>query len=187
MSFDPGTFRAQLSGSGARPTLFDLTFVFPAIVANAGSAGQLVTYMCSSATKPAGTLGLITIPYFGRDLKYPGDRTFATWSITIINDENFSVHDAFLNWSNIINSFAGNIRSSAAATPTTYMADVLVNQYSKIGGSPIKQWKLVGMWPKNVGEIQLSWGPKDTVEEFNVDLEYQWFEDDSGVTDSSSF
>lgn len=187
MAFSPGTFRAQLVGSGARPNLFDLTFVFPAIVSNAGQAGQLVTYMGRAASKPPAQLGIIDVKYFGRSLKYPGDRVFPTWSITIINDENFKVHDAFVNWSNLLNAFAANTRDSSAATPSAYMTDVLINQYSKIGGAPIKQYKLVGAWPRNIGEIAFDWGVNDSIEEFGVDLEYQWWEDLTGATDTSSF
>ncbi len=187
MPFAPGVFRAQLTGSGARPNLFDLTFVFPAIVPNAGQAGQLVSYMGRSASKPPASLGTISVQYFGRALKYPGDRTFPTWNLTVINDENYTVHDAFTAWSNKLNAFAANTRDASAATPSAYMTDVLVNQYSKIGGAPIKQYKLVGAWPKNVGEIQLDWSTNDSIEEFPVELEYQWWEDLTGATDTSSF
>ena len=189
MPFSPGVFRAQLVGSGARPNLFDLTFVFPAIVANAGQAGQLVTYMGRAASKPPAELGTIgNVNYFGRALHYPGDRVFPPWNLTVINDENFIVHNAFVNWSNLLNAFAGNVRDASASTPSAYMTDVLVNQYSKIGGSPIAQYKLVGAWPKTVGEIAYDWGTNDSIEEFPVTLEYQWWEDTSGnVTDTSSF
>lgn len=187
MPFSPGTFRAQLVGSGARPNLFDLTFVLPAIVPNSTAAGQLIQYMGKSASKPAASLGVIQVPYFGRQLKYPGDRVFAPWTVNIINDEAFNVHDAFVAWSNIINAFAANTRSASASVPTAYMTDILVNQYSKIGGDPIKQWKLVGAWPSNVGEIQFDWGQTDSIEEFPVEIAYQWWEDLGGSTDSSSF
>ncbi len=187
MPFNVGTFRAQLVGSGARPNLFDITFIFPVIVQNSGLSGQLVQYMGRAASAPPANLGTIEISYFGRKLKYPGDRTFPEWSLTVINDENFAVRDTFVNWSNIMNAFAGNTRSPAAAVPSAYMTDIIINQYSKIGGAPIKQWKLVGAWPSAVGDIQLDWSVNDTVEEFPVTLQYQWWESISGETDTSAF
>lgn len=186
MAFNPGEFRAQLVGSGARPNMFDLIFVFPAIVANAGAAGQLMRFMARAASAPPSTIGNIQIPYFGRQLKYPGDRTFAEWSVTVINDENHTVRNAFILWSNLLNAHAGNIRDQSAATPSDYMTDILVNQYSKLGGDPIKQYKLVGAWPQVVGDIQYDWSVNDTVEEFPVTMQYQWWEDPD-ATDTSTF
>jgi len=175
MAFTPATFRAQLTGSGTRPNLFDLLFIFPASATN-GNASQLMTYMARAASIPPANVGTIDIKYFGRSLKYPGDRVFPEWNITIINDENFAVRDAFAAWSNSMNSMIGNLRSPAAGTPAGYSTDVTVRQYDKLGNI-IKTFILRGAWPSSVGDIQLDWNVTDTIEEFPVVLQYQWWED----------
>ena len=34
-------------------------------------------------------MGVVEVPYFGRQVKVPGNRTFDNLSLTILNDENF--------------------------------------------------------------------------------------------------
>ena len=40
------------------------------------------------------TLGEIVIPFRGHNLKLAGDRTFEDWSVTIINDSEFSARSS---------------------------------------------------------------------------------------------
>lgn len=181
MAFTVQDFRATLTGSGARPNLFDIQLVFPASAPD-GNATRLVTFLGRAASIPPSNLGTIELSYFGRKLKYPGDRTFPEWTITCINDENFSIRDAFVKWSNSLNMHLANLRDPVAGIPRGYQTDITIRQYSKIGGDPIKTIKLVGAWPSAVGDIQLDWSVNDTVEEFPVTLQYQWWEDDHTTT-----
>jgi hypothetical protein len=45
--------------------------------------------LCKSAALPASNIAPIDVPFRGRIFKVAGDRTFDTWTITIINDEDF--------------------------------------------------------------------------------------------------
>jgi hypothetical protein len=181
MAFTVQDFRANLTGSGARPNLFDVQLIFPASAPN-GNATRLVTFMARASAIPPANLGTIELSYFGRKLKYPGDRTFPEWTLTVVNDENFAIRDAFVRWSDSMNNMEANLRDPAAGTPNGYSTDIIVRQYSKLGGAPIKQYKLIGAWPSSVGDIQLDWSVNDTVEEFPVTLQYQWWDDLSGTT-----
>ena len=78
-------------------------------------------------------------------------------------------------WMNAINSHAGNLRTAAALNPSNYSADALVTQYSKTN-SIIKQYKFVGLFPIDVGVIELDWGSNDTIEEYGITFDYQWWE-----------
>jgi hypothetical protein len=60
--------------------------------------------MCKTAQLPGATLGVVPVQYFGRELKFIGNRQFADWTITVINDEDFIVRNAFERWMNGINS-----------------------------------------------------------------------------------
>jgi hypothetical protein len=53
------------------------------------------------------TLGVIEVPFRGRRIKVPGDRTFADWTVTVINDEDQAMRKAFSNWMNYINAVNG--------------------------------------------------------------------------------
>ena len=143
MAFNVAEFRANLVGDGARPNLFQVTMTFPTFSTEATTSAQALTFLCKSAQLPGSTLGTVPLFYFGRELKFAGNRNFADWTITIINDENFKVRKAFESWMNGINSHSTNVRNGAAGSPTNYSVDARVNQYDK-GGNVIKTYNFVG-------------------------------------------
>ena len=183
MPFNVNNFRSQMVFDGARPNLFDITMTFPSFATPAG-ANEKITFMCKSSQLPASTIGAVDVNYFGRQLKFAGNRTFTDWSITIINDEDFSIRNAFERWSSGINSHILNIRRPDALSSLDYAVDAIVKQYSKVGGVPIKTYKYVGIFPVEVSAIDLDWGNNDSIEEFSVTLAYQWWES-VGSTDIS--
>lgn len=174
MPFNLAEFIANLQGSGARPNLFQVELTFPASAPDA-NASKKITFLAEAASIPHDHLGVITAYYFGRELKYPGDRRFEPWSIQIINDEDFLVKKAFERWMNSLNMHEGNLRSPAAATPVGYQADAVVKQYSKIGGEPVAEYKMLGCWPSDLTQIELAWESVDSLEKFQVTLQYQYW------------
>lgn len=178
MAFNVNEFKQRLFYEGARATLFNAYIFFPPTVGVGNEAMRDFSFTCKTAQLPSQQLGTIELPYFGRRIKVPGDRTFIEWSITVINDETFSVRSAFQSWSSAINSHVGNLRSRG-----TIYANGIITQYSKVG-DPIKQYRLIDLWPSDISPIDVSWENNDTVEEFTVTLQYNWWEDET--TDSTS-
>lgn len=190
MAFNVQEFRSQLTGDGARPNLFQCTLNFPNSVATGGTGIYGLTakaaFMCRAAQLPGSTVNQIPVNYFGRELKFSGNRTFPEWTVTIINDEDFLLRDAFERWMSSLNSHISNIRDSNFVQASDYQVDGYVTQYGK-SGSPnagpaltaeggIKQYKFVGMFPIDVSPIELDWGSNDTIEEYAVTFAYQWWE-----------
>jgi hypothetical protein len=120
--------------------------VFPTIATNAFAAGQKTSFMAKSAQLPGSSIGTVPMFYFGRELKFAGNRTFAQWSLQIINDEDFVIRNSLESWMNAINSHAGNLRTAAAASSSGYTVDALVTQFGKTGNT-LKQYKFVGVFP----------------------------------------
>ena len=174
MPFSVNEFRSQMTGDGARQNLFDVSMPFPAF-SLPNTANRKLTFMCKRASLPASTVGSVTVPYFGRELKFAGNRTFADWSVTVINDEDFTVRNAFERWMNGINSHAFNRRNPAALNPISYTVDAIVSQYAK-DGNIAKQYTFVGIFPTDVSTIDVDWGTNDSIEEFTVTFSYQWWE-----------
>ncbi len=174
MAFSVNEFRSQMAGDGARPNLFEVSMPFPGFSAP-GNAQSKLTFMCKTAQLPGSTVGVVPVQYFGRELKFAGNRTFADWTITVINDEDFSVRNAFERWMNGLNSHTLNIRTPAALAPLGYTVDGEVFQYGK-AGAIIKKYKFVGLFPTDVTPIDVDWGSNDAIEEFSVTLAYQWWE-----------
>jgi hypothetical protein len=174
MPFTVDTFRSRLEFGGARQNLFEVLIPFPA-AANSTVPSDQISFMCKAASLPPENLGLIQVPYFGRFIKIPGDRTFPEWTVRIINDEDFGIRDTFEQWSNALNGHYSNLRDPTALLMSGYAGNATVMQYGKTG-DVIKEVSLIGVWPQVVTPIELAWDANDQIEEFQVTLQYQWTE-----------
>jgi hypothetical protein len=180
MAFSVNEFRSQMTGDGARPNLFEVSMPFPAFASPANAQTKL-TFMCKTAQLPGSTVGVVPVNYFGRELKFVGNRTFADWTISVINDEDFVVRNAFERWMNGINSHNLNVRNPLALAPLGYSVDSEVTQFGKQGNT-LKKYRFVGVFPTDITPIDVDWGSNDTIEEFSVTLSYQWWDAvDTGV------
>jgi hypothetical protein len=175
MAFNVAEFRANMIGDGARPNLFQVTLTFPTIAANGTAAGQKTTFMAKSAQLPGSTVGTVPVFYFGRELKFAGNRTFTDWTLQIINDEDFVVRNALESWMNAINSHTSNVRNAGAVNPAGYTVDAVVTQYGK-AGNELKSYKFVGVFPLDVAPIDLDWGSNDVIEEYSATFAFQYWE-----------
>ena len=162
-------FKSKLRGGGARPNLFKATINFPAY---AGGDAELTSFLCETAQLPGSTFGTIIVPFRGRQLKMAGDRTFAPWTVTIINDTDFDVRNSMERWMNGINAHTAN---TGLTSPITYEADLFVEQLDRDGTS-LKKYTLRGAFPTEVSPIDVSYGAIDEIERFTVNFEYQYFE-----------
>lgn len=169
MSLRVDDFKAKLKGGGARPNLFRATVNFPAY---AGGDVELTSFMCKAAQLPASVMNVIEVPFRGRQLKIAGDRTFETWSPTIINDTGFEVRNALEKWMNGINGHSAN---TGITNPVGYQADLLVEQLDK-DGSVLKTYNFRGCFPINLSAIELSYDTVDTLEEFTAEFQVQYWE-----------
>ena len=161
--------KAKLVGGGARPNLFKVTMAFPAYVtANV----ELASYMVKATSMPASTIAPITVPFRGRQLQIAGDRTFDPWSVTVINDTDFNVRNSFEQWMNGINQHKQN---TGLTQPSSYMADMIVEQLDK-DGTVEKTYNIRGTFPTNLGAIELSYDSENAIEEFEVELQVQYWE-----------
>ena len=90
MAFNVNEIRANLIGDGARPSLFEVEMTNPAST----SGDAVLRYMVRAAQIPQSTINPIEVPYFGRRIKLAGSRSYANWTVTVMNDENFAVRSA---------------------------------------------------------------------------------------------
>lgn len=174
MAFNVTEFRANLIGDGARPNLFQVTLNFPTIANNGTAAGQSAQFLVKSSQLPGSNIGTVPMYYFGRELKFAGNRTFSDWTVTVINDENFTIRNSMESWMSSINSHVGNIRNTAAKTPSSYSVDATVTQYGK-DGTNLQDYKFVGIFPVDLSPIELDWGSNDSIEEYSVTFAYQYW------------
>lgn len=163
MAFNINQFKAELVGGGARPTLFQVQITNPIDPA----ADVKIPFLVRSAGIPASSVGSYEVSYFGRSVKYAGDRVFDDWSVTVINDEDFAIRNALEAWSNAINSHDGNLR----ALPQDYKSNALITQFSK-DGSPLRTYVFEGLFPVAIDGIGMDWDARDQIEEYGVTFQY---------------
>ena len=128
--------------------------------------------MAKSAQLPGSSLGTVILPYFGRQAKFPGNRTFADWTLQIINDEDFIIRNSLESWMNALNTHQSNLRLGGARASPGYAVDASVAQYAKTG-EIIKTYTFVGLFPVDIAPIDLDWGNNDAIEEYAVTFAYQ--------------
>jgi hypothetical protein len=176
MPFNINEFKSQLVGGGARPSLFEVQITNPII----GVADFKVPFMVKTAAIPASTVGSFTVPYFGRQVKMAGDRTFDDWTVTIINDEDFAIRNAMEAWLNSINSHISNTR----ALPIDYKAQAQITQFGK-DGAFLREYTFEGLYPLTISEIATGWDQVDSIEEFTVTFQYDLWRISGGITGNS--
>ena len=179
-------FKNRMSGGGARPNLFECELNFPEAALDGASLNDIsdkTRFLVKAAQLPASTINVIDIPFRGRNLKIAGDRTFDPWTITVINDTDFIIRNAFERWMNYMNKHEDN---SGQVIPENYQKDMKVYQLSKAGISNDmttngnmqvkKAYAFYGTFPTSISAIDLSYDQADTIEEFTVDLQVQWWD-----------
>ena len=179
MAFSINTFRSNaLNNAGARANLFDVTMTGAPV---AGLNASEFTFACKAAQIPSSTVGVVEVPYFGRVVKVPGNKTFENWTVTIINDEDFNIRNAMEKWITAMGTHEGNVATISAGDGTLY-GQATVNQYAKAGGTVLEAYNFVNIFPINVAAIDLGWAENDTIEEFSVEFAYDYWTHGTIVT-----
>ena len=175
MSFDISKFRsAGLKSSGARPNLFEATITKAPVNGLTDAEFRL---LCKIASIPTSTIGVIEVPYFGRNVKIPGNRTFDNLSVTVMNDEDFKIRNGIEQWMNSLNSHQNNKSAITTAGQSGNLSGSMVIKHYDRAGNAISgaEWTFTSVYPVALGEIGLDWGSNDTIEEFTIDFAYDYW------------
>tara|TARA_Y100001973_G_scaffold106622_1_gene185901 strand:- start:1938 stop:2537 length:600 start_codon:yes stop_codon:yes gene_type:complete len=181
-------FRQNLKYGGARANKFDVGIAFPSYVPGGVIAGNQIRFRAKATQAPGMTIGTIEVPYQGRTIKIAGDRVFEEWNVTVINDEDYAIRNAFEAWQNGISQIdfdTDGERIAEIEGINDYVADVVVRQRTKKSGSVSKQYLMKNAFPTAIGPIELSWDSQDTIEEFDVTFAFDYFVT-NGVDDAGS-
>ena len=169
-------FQQKIKGA-VRPNLFQVQHNFPS---NDGLSvnKDLATFLCKSAALPASTVGTVELPFRGRVIKVPGDRTFESWTATFYMDDAFELRGAYEKWIELTNTVDAN---TASANMTDILEDITVTQMDKFGGNAqkfknIREYTLKSAFPVSVSQVSIAYDNYDSYEEFDVEFAYQYFE-----------
>ena len=170
-------FKSKLAGGGTRPNLFEVEIAFPNDTQIDNDVKEKTRFLIKAAALPASNITPIDVNFRGRILKIAGDRTFDTWTVTVLNDVDFSIRSAFEKWMNLINKMSD---ATGAQDPAEYQPDAYVHQLDR-DGSTLRTYKFHDVFPTNISQIDLSYETVDAIEEFTVEFQVQWWEALRGV------
>ena len=179
-------FKSRLSGGIARPNLFEVVLAFAdgVVDASVNDLDAKSRFLVKAAALPASNITPINVPFRGRVLKIAGDRTFDEWTITVINDTDFAIRSSFERW---MNSMAKVSDTSGNTNPADYTRDASVYQLGRSAVAPnsqesaqnmpiLRTYKFYSVFPTNISQMDLSYDQPDSIEEFTVTLQVQWWE-----------
>ena len=173
-------FKSKLIGGGARPNLFEVELTTLPDGVEGWNADSF-QFLCKAAALPAQNIASIDVPFRGRIFKVAGDRTIDTWTVTVSNDEDFVLRNAFENWTQQIADLSTNL---GATDPSAYMTNAKVFQLGRgsskasqdSSGSEnvvLKEYEFIDIFPTSVSAIDLSYDTGDTIEEYTVEFQVQ--------------
>ena len=177
------SFKGKI-GYGIRPNLFMVQVTN--LEANLAESDKVngsdadFTFLCRSAGIPASTIGTVEVPFRGRVIKLPGDRTFESWTITVMADESMEVRGYFEKWMEKLNKhengagytedFASTLKVSQLARGTS-TSDALKDPHSVV-----RSYDFYNAFPTNIAQIDLSYDNNNTIAEYTVEFQYDWWE-----------
>ena len=164
-------FKSKLSGGGARSNLFEVVISFPSAAPADTNVLDKSRFLIKTAALPASTITPLPVAFRGRVLQVAGDRTFETWSITILNDTDFIIRQAFENWMNTINRVSDN---TGVTDTAEYTADAFVYQLDR-DGSTLRAYRFYYLFPTSITSIPLS-SDTEAIQEFTVEMQVLYWE-----------
>ncbi len=173
--FDINAFRSTLKNDGARSNQFNVTIVAPVFAA---LNTRELSFMAEATQIPALSVGMIPVPYFGRQIKVAGDRRVDNWAITVVNAD-FTLRSAFERWNNSLAQMSTRAERQrvfgATSSPNSYVGQGILTQYG-LEGEIVRSYKMTNLWPMEVSGIDLAWANNDQIERFGVTFAMDWFE-----------
>ena len=161
---------------GVRPNLYS-------VIINAPAVGFMdLQFLAKGAQLPASTIGNIDVPYRGRMLKVPGDRTFEPWTVTLWNDPDWQYRTMFEEWMNRITNHS---RNQTSTTVNGVYGSAAVSQLNR-SGNVVRTYRIQDMYPTSVAAIDLAMDPDGAPEEFVVTFEINNWTVDGSVMDGST-
>lgn len=175
-TFNVERFKSSLTNGGARPNQFAVQLSFPTYVASQATAVARAPFLVNIAELPGQTVNPAIVQYRGREVKFAGDRIYAPWTITILNDTDMSLRNAIEQWMNGMEDYVTKI---GRLQPSEYQRDLNVFQLDR-NGNTLKSYILTNAFPVDVSPVGLDFGANDQISTFTTTFQYQHFTTSDG-------
>ena len=170
-TFNVERFKSALTNGGARPNQFAVQLSFPTYVTGATLAVARAPFLVSVAELPGQTVNPAIVQYRGREVKFVGDRVYAPWTITVLNDAEMSIRTAMEQWMGGMEDYASKF---GRLQPSEYQRDAQVFQLDR-NGNALKSYNIINAFPVDLSPVALDFGANDQISSFTVTFQYQHF------------
>lgn len=162
-----------MRAGGARSNAFKCIITPPqGIIPGATAAGSKIEFMAKAASLPAATVADIEVSYRGRPVHFAGERVFQPWTVTLYNDNDFIVRNAFEAW---VNEISRAESTNGVLNPADYQVDMEVYQLDR-NDNQLKKYIFRDAYPTDVDAIPLSWDANNQIQEYSVTFQYNFWE-----------
>jgi hypothetical protein len=171
-NFSINSFRGKLGDGGLRPNQFAVQISLPpGVPAGLQDLPGTSPFLVSVAELPGQTIGVAPVYYRGREIKMPGDKVFAPFTCTAINDNSLIIRNSLEKWMTVIE---GNRNKEGIIDPTQYMATIFVKQLNR-NGKMLREYRLIDAFPIDISPIGLDFAANDQLSTFSMTFQYQYF------------
>ena len=170
-TFNVERFKSSLTNGGARPNQFMVQLSFPTYVTGQALAVARAPFLVSVAELPGQTVNPAIVQYRGREVKFVGDRIYAPFTITVMNDAEMSIRSAMEQWMGGMEDYANKF---GRLQPSEYQRDMQVFQLDR-NGNALKSYNIVNGFPVDLSPVALDFGANDQISSFTVTFQYQHF------------
>ena len=170
-TFNVERFKSALTNGGVRPNQFAVQLSYPTYVTGQSIAVARSPFLVSVAELPGQTVNPAIVQYRGREVKFVGDRVYAPWTITVLNDAEMSIRTAMEQWMGGMEDYASKF---GRLQPSEYQRDAQVFQLDR-NGNALKSYNIINAFPVDLSPVALDFGANDQISSFTVTFQYQHF------------
>ena len=169
--FNVERFKSALTNGGLRPNQFAVQLSFPTYVSGGSQAVAKSPFLVNIAEMPGSTINPATVLYRGREVLFSGDRTFAPWTFTALNDSAMTIRNAIESWMigmEDLQTKRGRLNASE------YQRNIDIFQLDRTG-FVLKSYVLRDAFPIDLSPVGLDFSSNDNISTFQCTWRYQSF------------
>jgi hypothetical protein len=145
------------------------TNLYRIMIPGMGGLSEMLEFAAKGSQLPSSELGIMEVPYRGRKLKVPSQRSFAEWTCTVMETRQMQLRAMFEEWMNTLDG------SSTGARDPSKLFDIEV-KIDDGRGNDVIGFTLYGAFPSAIGQVDLSFDEQTAPLEYQVTFNYSYHE-----------
>lgn len=154
--------KAFKGGDLARANLFKVKIPF---------LGRDLEFKVKASQFPVGVVEKVPVSYMNKKINLAGDRTYEDFTCTVYVDSDHTIRQQLIDWQSKTHAIGKDIYGDI---PAEYKKQATITSIDR-QGRETKQYNFEGVWPTNIGELQVDWENNNAVSTFDVTFQIDWW------------